>query len=50
MKEKILSVVCFVSFVLVGTGIDSIFDGGFAFWLASLGVMCISGYFLFGGK
>jgi hypothetical protein len=50
MKEKILSIVCFMSFVIVGTGIDSIFDGGFVFWLASLGVMFISGYFLFGSN
>jgi len=50
MKEKILSVVCFISFVIVGAGIDSIFDGGFVLWLVSLGVMFISGYFLFGSN
>ena len=50
MKEKILSVVCFMSFVFVGAAIDSIFDGGLVIWLVSLGVMFISGYFLFSSK
>ena len=50
MKEKILSVVCFINFVIVGAGIDSIFDGGFVLWLVSLEVMFISGYFLFGSN
>ena len=48
--KKILSAVCYVSFVIVGAGIDSIFDGGFVLWLVSLGVMFISGYFLFGSN
>lgn len=50
MKTKILSAVFVVSFALTGCGIDSIFDGGFPFWLFCFLVTAVCGYFLFGQK
>lgn len=50
MKAKILSAVFTVGFILTGCGVDSIFEGGFPFWMFCAGVTAICGYFLFNGE
>ena len=50
MKTKILSTVFTVGCALTGCGVDSIFEGGFLFWLFCFGVTAVCGYFLFGQK
>ena len=50
MKAKIVSAIFVTSFALTGCSMDSIFDGGLPFTLFCLGVMGVSGYFVFGWK
>ena len=50
MKAKIVSAIFVTSFALTGCSMDSIFEGGLPFTLFCLGVMGVSGYFVFGWK